>query len=112
MGIGTFFDMLTMVSLVALIIGLAAGGTMSADQAAGALVILAVLVAISRAARMSVPRLVFRIALPILAVWALLFKYGGLDPRANAQILSSLGTIVVLLFAVYVMVYMPFRRHR
>jgi hypothetical protein len=85
---------------------------MTADQAAGALVILVVLVGISRAARMRLPRLVFRIALPILAVWALLFRYGGLDPRANAQILSSLATIMVLLFAVYVMIFMPFRRRR
>ena len=112
MGIGTFFDMLTIVSVAALLIALAARGTMSADQVAGALVVLVVLVAVSRAARMRLPRLVFRIALPTMAIWALVFQYGGGHPRVRAQILTSLATIMVLLFAVYVMIYMPFRRGR
>jgi hypothetical protein len=112
MGIGTFFDMLTILSVTAWLLALAAEKRISADQAAGALVVLVVLVAISRAARMSLPRLIFRIAMPLLAIGGLVYQYGGNDSRAQAQILTSLGTLLVMLFGLYLMIYMPFRRRR
>jgi hypothetical protein len=112
MGIGTFFDMLTIVSVLAFLLSQAARGNISADLVAVALVILVVLVAFARAARMSLPRLVFRIALPVLAVWGLVSQYDGGDPRVRTQILASLGTILIMLLGLYVMVSGPFQRRR
>lgn len=112
MGIGTFFDMLTIVAVAAWVIALAAQGWISPEQAAGALAGLVFLVAVARSERMSLPRLTFRIAMPLLAIWAIVFQYGGGNPRVQVQILANLGALMVVLFALYFMCYMPFRRRR
>jgi len=112
MGIGTFFDMLTILSVLVFLVGQAQRGRISVDLVVVGLVVAVALVAGARAARTSVTRLVFRIALPALAVWGLVSQYDNGDPRIRTQILASLATIMILLLALYVMLYPFFRWFR
>jgi len=107
---GSFFDFLTIVSILAWLVGLAAHGGMSPQATALCLVILVIFVAIGRAAHMGLVRTVFRIGLPVLSVLALATYYGGGDQRATTAIIAQLCTIGIMLFGLYIMVSAPFRR--
>ncbi len=107
---GAFFDFLTIVSILAWMLGLAAHGGISPQATALCLVVLVVLVAIGRAAHMGLVRTVFRIGLPILSVLALATYYGGGDQRATMGLIGSILVLGIMLFGLYVMVSGPFRR--
>jgi len=109
---GTFFDILTIVSVMAFVLSMAARGFIGPEMAAVALVVLVVLIAMARAAGMSLTRLVFRIALPLLSVWGLIVQYGGSDPRAAVALVGQLLTLVIMLFGLYIMFSFPFRKRR
>jgi 4-amino-4-deoxy-L-arabinose transferase-like glycosyltransferase len=97
-------------SLVALLVGLAAHGLMSPDQAAGALVVLAILLAIGRAMGTGLAGTVLRVGIPILSIIALALYYGGGSREAAVNIVAQLCTLGLVVFGIYLMVFGPFRR--
>jgi hypothetical protein len=109
---GTFFDILTIISVLAFVLSMAARGQIGPEMAAVALVVLVVLIAMARAGGMSLTRLIFRIALPLLSIWGLIVQYGGSDPRATAALVGQLLTLVIMLFGLYIMFSFPFRKRR
>jgi len=103
----TFFIIL---SLVALLVGLTAHGLMSTDQAAVALVVLAILLAIGRGMGTGLAGTVFRVGLPILSIIALGLYYGGGSGAGAVNIIAQLCTLGLVVFGIYLMVSGPFRR--
>ncbi len=97
-------------SLVALLVGLAAHGLMSPDQAAGALVVLAILLAIGRAMGTGLAGTVFRVGIPVLSIIALALYYGGGGREAAVNIVAQLCALGLVVFGIYLMVSGPFRR--
>jgi hypothetical protein len=97
-------------SLVALLVGLAAHGLMSPEQAAGALVVLAILLAIGRAMGTGLAGTVLRVGIPILSIIALALYYGGGSQQAAVNIVAQLCTLGLVVFGIYLMVSGPFRR--
>lgn len=97
-------------SLVALLGGLTAHGLMSTDQAAVALVILAILLAIGRGMGTGLAGTVFRVGLPILSIIALGLCYGDGTREGAANIIAAVCTLGFVVFGIYLMVSGPFRR--
>ena len=110
---GYFFDFLFIVTLAIWIVGLSVAGRLSQGGAAFALFALVLLVGAARAAKIGIVRLVFRIAVPVASVAAFVVWYGEGDPRAMGALLGAIGTLVVVLFGLYLMIRGVFSaRHR
>lgn len=97
-------------SLVALMVGLAARGLMSPEQAAEALFVLAILLAIGRAMGTGLAGTVLRAGIPVLSILGLALYYGAGSREAVVNILAQLCTLGVMVFGIYVMVSGPFRK--
>ncbi len=101
---------LTILSLVALLIGLAASGLMTAETTAGMLVALVILLALGQAIGTGLAGAVFWVALPLLSVVTLAVHYSGGDRNAVIAIVAQLGVLGLTLFGIYLCVSVPFRR--
>ncbi len=97
-------------SMVALLVGLAARGLMSPEMAAECLVGLVILLAIGRAMGTGLAGTTLRVGIPVLSILALALYYGGGSRQAAVNIVAQLCTIGLMLFGLYIMVSGPFRR--
>lgn len=96
-------------SLVALLVGLAARGLMSPETTAEFLVGLVILLAIGRAMGTGLAGAVFRVGLPILSIIGLALYYGGGSRQAAVNNVATLCTLAITLYAIYIIVSGPFR---
>ena len=101
---------LTILSLVALLVGLAAGGLMTAETTAGMLVALAVLLALGRTMGTGLGSTGFWVGLPLLSIMALAVHHSGGSRDAAVPIVAQLGVLGLTLFGLYLIVSAPFRR--
>mgnify|MGYP001610986890 CR=1 FL=1 len=97
-------------SLVALLVGLAAHGLISPEMAAVCLIGLVILLAIGRAMGTGLAGTVLRVGIPVLSILALALYYGDGSQQAAVNIVAQLCTLGLMLFGVYIMVTGPFRR--
>jgi len=100
---GMLLDSLTVAGALALVLSLTARGLMSEPAAVGVLLGVVWLVALARAARMGPARLAFRFGLPVAALAGLVATYGGGDPREEAEVLTGILALWVVLFGFYIM---------
>jgi hypothetical protein len=103
----TFFVIL---SLVALLVGLAAHGFMSPDMTAECLVGLVILLAIGRAMGTGLAGTVLRVGVPVVSIIVLALYYGGGSQQAAVNIVGQLCTLGLVLFGIFLMVSGPFRQ--
>lgn len=103
-------DLLTIIGLVALLIGLAASGLMSAEAAGAFLVVLVILLAIGRATDSGPVSTIFRVGISVLSVLALGLHYGGGSAEALVVIIAQVCTIGALLFVIFSIVSKVLRR--
>ena len=96
-------------SLVALLVGLAAHGLMSPEMAAECLIGLVILLAIGRGMGSGLAGTVLRVGIPVLSILALALYYGGGSKQGAVNIVAQLCTIGLVLFGIYLMVSGPFR---
>ncbi len=101
---------LTILSLVALLVGLAAGGLMTAETTAGMLVALVVLLALGRTMGTGLGAAVFWVGVPLLSIMALAVHHSGGSRDAAVAIVAQLGVLGLTLFGLYLIVSAPFRR--
>ena len=97
-------------SLVALLVGLAAHGLISPEITVGCLVGLVILLALGRAMGTGLASTVLRVGIPVLSITALALYYGGGSREAAVNIVAQLCTLGIMLFGLYIMVSGPFRR--
>lgn len=97
-------------SLVALLVGLAAHGLMSPDTTTGFLVALVILLAIGRAMGTGLAGTVFRVGIPVLSIIGLALRYGDGSRESVISIVAGLCTLGLMLFGIYIMISGPFRR--
>ena len=102
--------LLTILSLVALLIGLAATGLMTAEMTAGMLVALVILLALVRNIGSGLGAAVFWVGLPLLSIVALAVHHSGGSRDAAVAIVAQLGVLGLTLFGLYLIVSAPFRR--
>lgn len=101
---GVVFDVLLLLTLVLWVIRAGSAGSISAEHALLALVGLAVLVAIGRAMRMGIVRLVLRVGLPIATLAAYVVWESQGDPGAMIGILGGISLLLIVLLGIYLMV--------
>ena len=97
-------------SLVPLLVGLAARGLMSPEMTVECLVGLVILLAIGRAMGTGLVGTVLRVGISVLSILAFASYYGGGSQQAVVNIIAQLCTIGLMLFGIYIMVSGPFRR--
>jgi hypothetical protein len=110
--IGWFFDMLVLLSAAVWLLKLAVEGYITAEQTAIFLFGFVVLLAVSRALKIGMGRLIFRIGIPIASLWAFAVTYGQGQMGQSLSILGSVLTLLVVLFGLYIMISGPFRKSR
>lgn len=101
---------LTILSMVALLVSLAASGLITAEASAGMLIALVVLLALGRTMGTGLAAAVFRVGLPLLSAIALAVHYSGGNRDAAITIFAQLGLLGLTLFGLYLCVSAPFRR--
>lgn len=99
-----------MLSLVVLLVGLAAHGLMSPEMTASCLVGLVILLAIGRATHTGLAGMVLRVGTPVLSIMALALYYGDGSRETVVHVVAELGSLGLVLFGIYLIVSGPFRR--
>ncbi len=103
--IAILFDILLIGSVALWLIKLAIDGAISIEMAAGALLGLAALRAITRAIGFSFGRFLFTVLLPIAGILVFIIWYGGGDIGQMSSIFGSLATLMIAVVGVYIMVF-------
>jgi len=98
-----FLDLFIIVTLTTFLLNEARKGTLSAEWAGALLCALVALLATARALRMSLVRLLLTVAVPVTALVVFVIWHGEGDPRSTTEIFSSVATLLVVLFGLYVM---------
>ena len=97
-------------SIVAVLVGLAAHGLMSPSLTVGCMVALVVLLALGKAMGTGLAGTVLRVGIPVVSIIALALYYGGGSKQAAVNIAAQLCTLGLVLFGMYLMVSGPFRK--
>jgi hypothetical protein len=109
-----FWDVLVIISLMALVIKAALDGLISPEWAAIALVVLVIGVALggSGVETGGPVRSVLRIALPVTSLAMLIVAYGPWPRQTSIRLASGLGAILVMLFGIYLIFWGAFSETR
>lgn len=110
--LGYLFDFLVFLTASIWVLKLTLGGLLTPNQAAIFLVGIVVLVALSRIFKIGKGKLIFRVGIPIASLIVFVYAYGQGDIRQVTGILVYLLTLIILLFAIYLMIVGPFRSIR
>lgn len=108
--LGWFFDILVLLSVVIWLLKFALAGYLTAEQTALFLVGFAALLAISRASKIGIARLIFRVGLPIASLLTFAVLYGHGQREQAISIIGSVLALLVALFGIYIMISGPFRK--
>lgn len=110
---GMLWDMLVILSVVALGVSAARQGVISPVGAAVGLFVLVALHATGRGRGRGLGhfvRLLFRLALPLCSLGLLMLVLSRGSPGSTAQIAAYVGILVIMLLGLYIMVRGAFRR--
>lgn len=110
--IGWFFDFLIFLAASIWILKLALEGLLTPNQAVIFLIGIVVLVALSRILKIGAGKLIFRIGVPIASLIIFAFTLGQGDVKQVTGILGSILTLVIVLFGIYIMIIVPFRKKK
>lgn len=100
---GAVFDIVAIMAVLTWLLNLAASGRISVEVAALGMVGLVACIAVGRAKGIKAARVIVRIALPLVSLWALIEHYGGGAPTGMASIFASVATLAVVLLGIYIM---------
>ncbi len=103
--IAILFDILLIGSVAMWLIKLVVNGAISIEMAAGALIGLAAVRAITRAIGFSLGRFLFAVLLPIAGILTFIIWYGGGDIGRMSSIFGSLAALVIAVVGVYIMFF-------
>lgn len=109
---GWFFDMLVLLTAVVWLLKLALAGYLTVEQTAIFLFGFVVLLSVSRAFKIGIGRLIFRVGIPIASLLAFAVTYGQGQMNQIMSILGSVLTLLVVLFGLYIMIIGPFKKGR
>lgn len=104
--------MLVLLSAIIWLLKFAVGGYLTTEQTAIFLFGFVVLLALSRALKIGMGRLIFRVGIPIASLLAFAVTYGQGQMDQILSILGSVLTLLVMLFGIYVMIARPFKKGR
>lgn len=110
--IGLFFDIFTILTITIWLLGFTLSGYLSSEQTALFLFGFVVLLAVSRALKVGLGRLIFRVGLPIASLLAFAVTYGQGQMDQVMRILAFVFTILLMLLGFYAMIVGPFRKGR
>ena len=106
------FQVVMFVSLVLLIVKSGMEGAFSAQTAGLILVALVLLAAFGNSQGWGLIGTVFRIAVPIASVLTFAIWNGNGNSHATAEILIGIGLVVIVMYAIYIIVFGGFRKRR
>lgn len=98
-----FFDALLLLSLFLWVMRAVEHGAISVNHAALVLVVLAALVGVSRAMGISLARLVFRVAVPVVSLLIFLIWNTDGSSAQMASLFFALLPVIIAMLGIYIM---------
>ena len=108
--IGWVFDSFVILTLLLLLVNYTAKGYLSIEQTAMFIVGFVILVALSRALKIRLTRLILRIGIPTMALLLFVFTYTGGRFHRAGEILSLILVLLIMLMGIYIMIIGSFKR--
>ena len=108
--VGCLFDFFIILSATIWLLKLALKGELSAEQTAIFLFGIVVLIGISRALRVGLGRLLFRVGIPVASLIVFAATCGHGNIREITAILGSVFALTMILFGIYLTIAGPFRK--